>query len=410
MKLFLVSMLLFLGLLLLPDPCSADTRIVVASDLHYLSRELIDDEGVLMRVIRASDGKVTHYSPEIARAFIDKMLEEKPDAVILCGDLTLNGSYESHEELINLLRVLPKNGIPVLVLSGNHDSTGTAYRFAPDGIAEIEAMDDEEFIKAYAEFGYAQAISRDAVSFSYVYEAAEKLRILMLDVNSNHTYGTVRDETFAWMEEQLLAANLAEAQVIAVTHQNLHVHNRMFIFGYQINNAGKLLQLYQKYGVELNLSGHMHLQHIVQKGNVTDIATSALSVWPCHYAVLTVKADSLAYEAKELDVAAWAEEQGITGPDLLDFYDYSRDFFDDTTRTKQESRLDGCGASPEETERMIRFAADRNRAIFRGYPDTDLDMEALDLWQKYMPGSFSSVYMQEGSDESVTDMRYLSLP
>lgn len=410
MKSLLHSALLTLALLLVPAVCSGETRIVVASDMHYLSRQLIDDEGVLMRITRNADGKMTHYSPEICRAFVDAMLEERPDAVVLSGDLTLNGSYESHEEMIELLRTLQDAGIPVLALSGNHDTTGTAYRFSPEGATEIEGMNDDEFIEAYAEFGFSRARSRDSVSFSYMYPVSDCVWLLVLDVNSNHTYGTVRDETFVWMEEQLQQAREAGVRVIGVTHQNLHVHNRMFVFGYQINNAGKLLQMYQEYGVTLNLSGHMHLQHITEHGGVTDISTSSLSVWPLHYGFLAIDDSGVEYETRELDVAAWAEREGITDPDLLNFYDCSREFFDATTRIKQERRLEGCGASPEEIDRMIRFAEDRNRTVFRGYPDTKPDETALELWHKYMPSSFSSVYMQDGVDEALTDMRRLSLP
>lgn len=387
-----------------------DLRVVIASDMHHLSPSLVTDETTLIRLLRASDGKVTQYSPEIMQTFISEIEAQRPDAVVLSGDLTLNGAAESHRELIALMDPLREAGIPVLVIPGNHDSTGTAYRFTEEGVKEIDGLTDAEFIEAYQDFGYAQAASRDDVSFSYVWPLSEKNWLLMLDVNANETYGSVRPETLEWIEGQLQDAQAAGAEVISVTHQNLLIHYSMFTFGYQINNAGKLMELFKQYGVRLNLSGHMHLQHIAEKDGIVDIATSALSVWPNQYGVLTITDEGIVYDTRKLDMAAWAENEGITDDILLDFDDYSREFFDAVTRDKQLDRLTNSDIPEDAKAALAEYAALRNRHVFAGTQITADELEGLMPWQEYLPDSFTASYMQTETNTATTDMNHFSLP
>ena len=380
-------------------------RLVEASDLHILSRKLVEDEEVLMRILRTADGKVTHYTPEICRAFVDQMLEEKPDAVLLSGDLTLNGSFESHQELIEILKPLKEAGIPVLVIPGNHDETGIAYRFPAGGPAPVIGMDEVDFKAAYADFGYNGARSRDENTFSYMYEVTPDVWVLAVDVNSATPWGSVQPETLAWIEGQLQEARQAGAQVIGMTHQNLMVHFSMFTFGYQLNNARQLQELYDRYGVRLNLSGHMHLQHIAQNGGVTEIATSALAMWPQHYGVITVEDGAASYQAVPLDVAAWAAREGMTDPNLLDFSRYAAQFFDDTTTGKQTDRMASVEADEAVKARMLDFVRIFNRSQFAGYLVEPIDMDELALWEEHMPSAFFTYYMSMFPKDGAVDFR-----
>lgn len=404
MKKFLDMLLLLLCLAV----CAAgaeELTIVEATDLHYLSPALVEDPDLLMGIIERADGKLVHYSPEIARAFVDEMLALRPDVVVLSGDLALNGSKESHGELIALLRPLREAGIPVLALPGNHDCEAIAYRFTIYGSQPMLAARAAEFSQLYAEFGYAEARARDAVSFSYVYELRPDLWILMVDVNANGQKESVRDETMAWIESQLQAAQAAGARVISVTHQNLLEHFPLFNTGYQIANGDALLALYARYGVRLNLSGHMHLQHIAQKEGVTDIATSALSVCPNQYGVLTVDAAGMRYATRSLDVAAWARAQGSADENLLDFAAYARAFFDNTSRSKHARYFEALEISDAAKQRMMDYSLALNFAVFSGQGLKNMDHAPLALWQAYLPQAFFTTYMQSLQEVAAEDMR-----
>jgi 3',5'-cyclic AMP phosphodiesterase CpdA len=74
------------------------------------------------------------------------MLREKPDVLILPGDLTFNGARESHAALIEKLQRISDAGVRVLVLPGNHDlNNPMAARFHGDSFDRVESVTAEEF-------------------------------------------------------------------------------------------------------------------------------------------------------------------------------------------------------------------------------------------------------------------------
>lgn len=395
---WLMAMLLCL---ILSGAAGEELTLVHVTDMHYLSPLLTDGGEAFMQVISAADGKVTHYTPQLMRAFVEEMLALKPQAVILSGDLTLNGAPQSHAELIELLQPLEEAGIQVLALSGNHDAGTAAYEFSGGQVIAIEGTTDEAFGQAYAHLGYDEAAARDSASLSYMAQVSPQLWCLLVDVNTNGSNGTVSEETFAWIEEQLVSAQEAGATVIAVSHQPVLMHNSLFTFGYVINNSARLLDLYQQYKVELNLCGHLHMQHVAQADGLVEIAASSLAVSPNQYGVLHVQGGRLLdYEMRQLDMAAWAERAGETDQNLLDFASYSAAFFDQTTRSQLEALLAGTGASPAEQEQMLGFALGLNAEYFAGTRVLTADDAAWKLWETYLPGEFFTYYMRSILNEA----------
>lgn len=380
--------------------------IVHATDMHFLSPKLTDYSQDFIDFLSRTDGKVTQYSPQICEAFVADMLEMKPDAVILSGDLTLNGAYESHSDLAAVLMPLKEAGIAVFVLPGNHDAGGAAYSFFGGSIDEFESVSDGDFPLLYSNFGYDFAISRDSASQSYVAELSPKLRLLFTDVNANDTAGKVRDETAAWAQEQLAAAKESGAAVISVSHQPLLTHNRFFTFGYTAIGGQKLLSLYDEFGVALNLCGHLHIQHIAKEGSLTEIAASSLAVSPNQYGVLTVRNGvPESYRTQSVNVSGWAAAAGETNSDLLDFAEFSAGFFDTVTENSVSAMVEECSATAAEKSSMTEFAVRLNAEYFAGSLTlTDAD-PAWALWQKYLPDNFFKVYMSSTLEKNEGDMR-----
>lgn len=53
---------------------------------------------------------------------------------------------------------------------------------------------------------------------------------------------------------------------------------------------------------------------------IQEIVTDALSIPPCQYGeVLWEEDGSISYATRAVDVSAWAQKNGSTNPDLLDF-------------------------------------------------------------------------------------------
>lgn len=392
--------------------CSAqaeEATIVHVTDTHYLSPSLTDYGSGFMRVIEKADGKVTHYTPQLMQAFVEEMLRLQPDAVIISGDLTLNGAARSHADLVALLHPLTEKGIQVLALPGNHDTNAAGYHFTGEIVRLVDGVPDENFDDVYAALGYDQAIARDSASMSYVAQLSPEVWCLLVDTNANGTVGTVLDSTLVWVEEQLLAAQEAGTTVIAVSHQPALIHNELFTFGYVINNNEALLALYEKYGVKLSLCGHLHMQHIARAGGVTEVAASSLAVSPNQYGILRIRDGKLTtYEMQPLDVAGWAARTEQNDPNLLDFAAYAADFFDQTTQRQMEQFFADSELSPEEIRQMTAFAARLNAEYFSGARSITADDPVWAMWEAHQQTAFFTYYMRSILMEEPEDMRSIT--
>lgn len=380
--------------------------LVVATDLHYISPAICDNGEAFHTLVDNSDGKVMYYIQEIMETFVDEMTALRPDGVLLTGDLTLLGAKASHQDLAQLLGRLGEAGIQALVIPGNHDlDSSSALSFSKDAYAQTEGVTAQDFERLYAPFGLDQALSRDQHSLSYVYAPRKDLRILMLDTNAG-AWCSVTDETMEWVENQLKAAKRAGAKVVAASHQNICVHNPRFTWGYQIVQGADLCALYEKYGVICNLSGHLHNQHIVD-GAVPEVATSALAICPNQYGIVTFDGATLSYETKKLDVAAWAEKNGRTDPELLNFAAYSEEFMTDVNRRKTAARLVDSGLTQEEIDLMADAVSRANTASFIGAPfDLAPYRAGLELWDAKRGGG----YLERMTAAAAEDHRTLTVP
>lgn len=280
-----------------------EVRLLVASDLHYLSPALTDHGAYFTELIADSDGKTMEYSEELLEAFVETVIKSHPDVLVLTGDLTFNGARKSHEDLIQKLTRIEK----------------------------VPGISEEEFERLYAPFGIGEAYAKDTVSTSYIWELTKGLRLLMLDVNGVKGTGRVPEKTLRWLEGQLMDAKRSGARVIAFSHQNLLQHS-VFRRGYVIENSDAVLQLYRAYGVAANFTGHLHIQHIGEQDGFCEIATSAMSVSPNQYAKVIVRSSSLDYKTLPVDVSGWAKEFRPDSEELLDFEKYAKEFFIDTSR------------------------------------------------------------------------------
>ena len=355
------------------------TTIVQISDIHYLSPSLFDYDR-LRNLTLTGDGKATHIMDKVMDEFVSEMLELSPDAVVVTGDLTYNGEKKSHEELKDKLSILEKNGIKVFVLMGNHDTgNATPYALYKDGVVETEGITAMEAEELWMDFGYGEAVSKDPVSNSYMAEVSDNLWIMCIDSN-NGSGGSVRSKTLTWMENALRVANIKEKKVITATHQNLFVHNPRYTFGYQINNSNKVVDILKKWGVKLNLSGHLHIQHITKESGITEIAQESFSDWPLQYGVIEIDDNGrYSYFTKE-----------IGNKDLVDEAQF---VFDSSTQYKFTNNIES-----ENKDKMTEVATVLNREYFRGKVD-DYNKDALALWdESYRMTSYLNLIANDTRD------------
>ena len=98
-----------------------EKHIILGSDIHYLSPELTDYGEAFQYDVDHGDGRLVTYIDQITDAFLEEVVEQHPDILILSGDLSSNGELASHEGLAEKLRRVEAQGIPVAVIPGNHD-------------------------------------------------------------------------------------------------------------------------------------------------------------------------------------------------------------------------------------------------------------------------------------------------
>lgn len=384
---------------------SADYRIAVASDPHYIAPVLTDGGLYYQSVLASGDSKFMPYSEEILDAFIEELLtaEEVPDALLLTGDLTFNGAVMSHEALAEKLRPLKEAGIRVLVTTGNHDVYNlNAARFEGESFTRVPFATTELFREIYGGFGFDDAVSTAPDSLSYMAALGDRLRVLVLDFNTLEHFCGISEETLAWAEEQLRTAEREGVPVIAAGHQNLFQHS-LFYDGYVISGAERLADLLRTYGVRLFLSGHLHIQHIRTEGDLTEIASSALCSWPCQYGMLTSKDGIWSYETRRLDMAAWAERNGRTEPVFQDFQAAAAEYMSSHSKITLPPDTEEAAR-----ERMLNWMRELNLAYFAGDlrnvsandPDGSLAaawLRPTDLTAAYVAG----VLEELGSDYTV---------
>ena len=365
--------------------------IAVATDLHYLSPSLTDHGAYFEQMIRNADGKVMEYSEELTDAFIQQIVAQQPDVLILSGDLTFNGEYQSHADLSAKLKQITDAGIRVLVMPGNHDlDDPMAASFQGDSYRLVDSISADQFAELYQDFGYGDALATDPGSLSYVAELSPGLRVLMVDVNTAEAPGQITAETLNWVSD--LPAYAAEngALVLAVRSQDMLHPTWLFLDGFVTGLRGALVALYERYNVICNLSGHMHIQHIAQRQNgLTEIVTSSLAVPPDQYGVLRLEGTSADYQTVAVDVSGWAAEQQSDNSDLLDFTLYAKAFMQENALRQTAAELEGN----EDAEQMALFFAQVNAAYFAGRLDQITWNDTLyEAWQTQ--GGFSAAYLR----------------
>ena len=404
--------------------CGVDARdekteitLFHATDMHYLSQQLTDNSETFVEMIKAGDGKMTHYSEEICNAFVKDVINQKPDAVLIGGDISFNCEKLSHEDFILKLREIEKAGIDVLVLPGNHD---VEYPFSRGYEGEYSYKTDytteADFVEYYKDFGPDIAYTVSPDGLSYIAKLGQDIYVAVIYTpQSFMTGGTKTEEdTLAWLDAELAKIS-KDAKIVALTHQNIvnHYPDEAFSFEYTIFNNEELIALYDKYGVDVNLSGHIHLQHIEEtESGIADIATAGMTIRQCHYGVVHITPEKMFYNVQEIDVQGWAEENGITDENLLNFDEYNKQFYFESAYQKAYANVAELKLTEEEKDALASMWADFNVNYFAGtldqyYPQM-LESDGYRIMQeKGLGDNWSFAYMETAASGKTVERSQL---
>jgi len=259
---------------------AAKLKIAVISDIHYLDPSLLPanpETDIPFQTYLAKDPKLIHLSDPILRQAIAELKDEKPDIVLIPGDLTKDGELVSHESVKELLYELVNAGTKVFVIPGNHDiNNPEAWDYGnSDKPSTIDHAED--FASMYAEFGYGNALYRDSKSLSYINAVNNKLWILGIDA-CKYEYnediaivdGAIKTETMDWIQEKMAEANENGITVLAMMHHGIlqHYYGQQELDpGYLVDDWQTNAALLMEAGIKLVFTGHYHANDISQITN-----------------------------------------------------------------------------------------------------------------------------------------------
>ncbi|MDF2888745.1 MAG: metallophosphoesterase [Lacrimispora sp.] len=378
--------------------------IVIASDVHYFSPELTDYGEAFGALEKQDDGKVVRYIPQIMDAFTDQMEKKKPAAVILSGDLTLNGEKKGHEALAEKLAVLEEKGVKVLVIPGNHDiNNHAAASYFGKEKEPIQEANEKDFYDIYRRFGYDQARSLDQNSLSYVYELDKKNWLLMVDSAQYEPYnkvgGRIKEKTLDWMKVQLEEAKKLGVTVVVIAHHNLLKESILYPEDCTLENSGEVVPLLESFRIPLYISGHLHLQRTKtykqepgEKGadyHISEVVANSFAISPNQYGVLTWTDDGrLVYTLEQTDVVDWGKKTGTTDENLLSFNGYAENSLKEVVYEQVSSQIKNL--PKEQIEEMAKLYGDLNSDYCAGKPIDAREIKstaAFRLWQRNLPDS-----------------------
>lgn len=294
-------------------PQDMNLRIAVMSDLHYLSPDMIADTEDFEHAFN-SDRKLLKESSSVLHEMLERVRADKPDILLVSGDLTKDGEQECHAALAKQLQQLQQDvpGLKIYVINGNHDIRNyNAKNFnTADGKAMPATRTEPEDFKRIYDFVYSDptviatftpAAGNEAGSLSYVARPVEGLTIVAMDTcryskentsngdDEHETSGAISADLEKWVIEQTAAAKARGDLVIGLEHHGLVPHfdvQPTILPMYLVNGYERIAQEYADAGMSVVFTGHMHAVDIAamttKAGNTFyDIETGSALTYPC---------------------------------------------------------------------------------------------------------------------------------
>ena len=315
MKTRLIIILMALTTLFALDSSARNVRnrIVIISDVHLLSPELITPGSAIDRA-DAGETKMMAMSDDIMTAITDSIIKMEPTVVLLTGDLTNNGERLSHERMAQHLARMKQQGIQPLVIPGNHDCNNP-YARSYDGDRTVPAatVTREEFAQIYRDFGYGKTSVRDTASLSYCCEPFKGVVIIGIDSNMDeqntltcrgdsvdtyHNGGRIKPETLQWVIDRASEARKQGKLVIAMMHHHLVPHfdqEERLLANYIIKRHDEKARQLLEAGIHTIFTGHLHVTDAATAYNsegtdsIVEIATGSAICYP--FALRTASID-----------------------------------------------------------------------------------------------------------------------
>lgn len=373
-------------------------RIAVISDIHYMDPSIAPDDpenNPAWLAYVSHDRKIYELSDYNFRSVISDLRNERPDILLVPGDMAKEGELVCHETVKGLFQQLENEGIKVFVVPGNNDiNNPDAKDWTTDPPSNIPSVSEEEFIEIFGDFGYDEAIYRDEASLSYICQPHDGLWILGIDGvkrSASGTSGAINPLTLAWVQEKMAEANEKNIKVLAMMHFGILEHysgqkNLEPLIKSSKDNAIALMNA----GIRLIFTGHYHANDIAEFMNncltLTDIQTGSLVTPPYSYRMMTLDDNFINIDTRRVTA------DGSVIPNNIDFEEYSGTVF--TSRingffTYYGSALQYVyGIPADQYQAAVPFFTEAYKAYFAGdeklYPE---EWEKIEILGQSVPSA-----------------------
>ncbi|MEG3438886.1 metallophosphoesterase [Pannus brasiliensis CCIBt3594] len=250
-------------------------RFAILSDPHI----------ALPRTIQTNPNRfhMVEVSMRALEIVLERLQALKLDFLLIPGDLTQDGEPENHRWLADTLARLP---FPVYVVPGNHD------------VVRLHATENhiglDDFPVYYQNFGYD-----NPEKLYYIQEIFPKVKLIGLNSNqfdeNGKQIGHLDGEQLLWLKTIL--PDLRDDLVLVMIHHNIIEHlpgqsSHELGRRYMLDNAPDLLTLLQENGVNLLITGHLHIQDIAHSRGIHEITTGSLVSYPHPYRVIEYRGNT----------------------------------------------------------------------------------------------------------------------
>jgi 3',5'-cyclic AMP phosphodiesterase CpdA len=321
-------------------------RFAILSDPHYCNESLIDN-GTAFNKYLISNPKLFHESDAIMEAAIDGIIAADVDFVLVAGDMTKDGELTNHHSMTEHFKKLKKAGISTWVTTGNHDiNNSDAKKYDGESTHYVDTVTPDDFVKIYANNGYADALDHDQDSLSYVCEPVPGVKLIVIDSciyakvldkenpTKPVTGGRITAKTEKWIIDQIHEAKAKGEIVYGMMHHGIleHFSGQSIMYkDFVVQDFDNLSKKFAQAGLEIMFTGHFHASDIVTKSwsdknetySLTDIETGSLASYPVPYRICTIHTDG------SLDITTKKVEK-------IDYVKDGHNFMDEGEPTFQE--------------------------------------------------------------------------
>jgi len=351
MKKYVPVYLFFFFCIALISSCKSDinsnvtpesVKFMVISDIHYFDPSLFTlPANAYFQGYLTADRKLIIESSAILKNVLNTVMTEKPDFLLVTGDLTKDGEKIDHEAVAALFKTLTDNGIKVLVIPGNHDvNNPAAMSYSGTSQTSVENVTSAGFATIYSNCGYYNAVERDPNSLSYVSEPVKGVWIMGIDAchyAPSETAGSLSVTTLAWVKTIITKAKAQNKILLSMMHHGIveHFAGQSTMFPeYLISDWKNISTILADSGLNVVFTGHFHAQDIAKgtgtKGYIYDVETGSTVTSPCPYrtVILNTVNKTLKIASGKIDGVTYS-----TIPTGITFQTYAKNYLSTGMRT-----------------------------------------------------------------------------